>query len=548
MEFRWISSLEKVFSDEPLTAPSVTEATALRGERFSVQCATYYDGLDKLYGDVTVTTDLPGDVRLYRVGYVPAMLPAYPWSDEHFLRKDPGVFPDPLFEQSENISFSRKQWRSLWIEAAIPEDCPAGKYTVTLKFDSKVPWLDIHESTSFTIEVIPAVLPRQTLKCTEWFHCDCLAVEYDVPIFSEEHWRIIENYVRNAATYGISMLLTPIFTPPLDTAIGGERPTVQLVDVKVEQGVYRFGFAKLKRYMEMADCCGIRYFEMAHLFTQWGAKHAPKIMATVDGEYKRIFGWDTDAASEEYIGFLKAFLRRLRAFLKKNGYLERCWFHISDEPGADHEEGYRAAREGVKQALAGLPVMDALSKYSFYEKGLVDHPVPSLNHADEFIEHNVPDLWTYYCCSQTQDVSNRMIAMPSARNRILGVQLYKYNIVGFLQWGFNFWFSQYSHHPINPYLVTDADDAFPSGDPFVVYPGKKGQPVPSLRELVFNEGLQDMRALQLLESLTSREEALAFIEEQCDGRALTLKDYPREAEWLLSFREALNRKLAALVL
>ena len=140
-----------------------------------------------------------------------------------------------------------------------------------------------------------------------------------------------------------------------------------------------------------------------------------------------------------------------------------------------------------------------------------------------------------------------MMAMPSARNRILGVQLYKYNIVGFLQWGFNFWFSQYSHHPINPYLVTDADDAFPSGDAFVVYPGTDGKPVPSLRELVFNEGLQDMRALQLLETLTSREETLAFIEEQCAGRALTFTDYPHEAEWLLQFREALNRKLASLI-
>ena len=151
MEFRWISSLEKVFSDESLMAYSITEATALRCERFSVQCATYYDGNDKLYGDVAVSTDLPGDVRLYRVGYVPAMLPAYPWSDNNFLRKQPGVFPDPLFEQAENISLSRKQWRSLWIEAVIPEDCPAGCYTITLTFTSKVPWLDIRESTSFTV-------------------------------------------------------------------------------------------------------------------------------------------------------------------------------------------------------------------------------------------------------------------------------------------------------------------------------------------------------------------------------------------------------------
>ncbi len=547
MEFRWISSLEKVFSDEPLSAPSITEATALRGEHFQVQCATYFEGNDKLYGDVSLNTDLPGQVRLYRVGNVPAMLPTYPWADDNFLRKSPGVFPDPLFEQSENISLSRKQWRALWVEAVIPPDCPAGRYTITLTFTSKVPWLDIRESTSFTLEVLPVTLPKQTLLCTEWFHCDCLAVQYHVPVFSERHWQIMEEYVRHAAEYGVTMLLVPIFTPPLDTAIGGERPTVQLVDVRVDHGVYRFSFGKLKRYLQMAERCGIEYFEMAHLFTQWGAKHAPKIMATVDGEYRRIFGWETDAVSEEYRAFLTVFLKRLCAFLKKNGYIDRCRFHISDEPNVEVEENYRLAREGVVEVLKGLPIMDALSNYSFYEKGLVANPVSSLDHIEPFIEHGVPDLWTYYCCGQVVDVSNRLIAMPSARNRILGIQLYKYQLKGFLHWGFNFWFSQFSLHPVDPYLVTDADDAFPSGDPFVVYPGSDGHPVPSLRELVFYDGLQDMRALQLLESLTSREAVLQFIEDRCGGQPLTLRQYPREAAWLLSFREALNRKLASLL-
>ena len=37
------------------------------------------------------------------------------------------------------------------------------------------------------------------------------------------------------------MLLTPVFTPPLDTTVNGERLTVQLVDVRRDAGVYSFG-------------------------------------------------------------------------------------------------------------------------------------------------------------------------------------------------------------------------------------------------------------------------------------------------------------------
>lgn len=50
--------------------------------------------------------------------------------------------------------------------------------------------------------------------------------------------------------------------------------------------------------------------------------------------------------------------------------------------------------------------------------------------------------------------------MPSARNRILGTLLYKYNATGFLQWGYNYWYSQFSKHEIDPLTVTDAGKAF----------------------------------------------------------------------------------------
>ncbi|MFQ9394338.1 MAG: glycoside hydrolase domain-containing protein [Lachnospiraceae bacterium] len=87
---------------------------------------------------------------------------------------------------------------------------------------------------------------------TEWFHSDCLANYYGEEVFSEEYWRIVENFVKTAVKHRYNMLLTPIFTPPLDTAVGGERRTVQLVDVTVQaDGSYAFGFEKLDRWVEM---------------------------------------------------------------------------------------------------------------------------------------------------------------------------------------------------------------------------------------------------------------------------------------------------------
>jgi len=127
--------------------------------------------------------------------------------------------------------------------------------------------------------------------------------------------------------------------------------------------------------------------------------------------------------------------------------------------------------------------------------------------------------------------------MESARNRIMGVLMYLYGIKGFLHWGYNFYNSKFSLHPVDPYRVTHADYAFPSGDPFLVYPGPDGAPLSSVRAEVQDDALLDLRALQLLEQLAGR----AFVEEliyaDAEMRPMTFRDYPRGAGYLLALRE-----------
>src|SRR5699024_9999294 len=194
--------------------------------------------------------------------------------------------------------------------------------------------------------------------------------------------------------------------------------------------------------------------------------------------------------------------------------------------------------------LSDYPIIDALSNIEFYKEGIVKRPIPCSNNIEPFLEAEVPDLWTYYCVSQYRDVSNRFIAFPSARNRILGMQLYKYDIAGFLHWGYNFWYSQLSvNQNLNPFLVTDADQGFPAGDGFVVYPGEDG-PIVSLRFEVFHDAFQDLRALKLLESYIGKEEVISLLEEGLE-QEITFKEYPHDDAWLLNKRQQINEKIKA---
>ena len=533
-----LSSLEKVFPDEAPSAPPRPSASALQGETFSFQWAARPDEGDRLDAVVRVDSPLAPFIRLYAVGCVPSLLPAYSHSDEHFLRKTPGLYPDVLAPTKGDIPLMGGQWRSLWVEVSLPPDQPAGVYPIRLTLSARWAPETLLAETVFQLEVLPVRLPEQTLIHTEWFHCDCLALQYRVPVFSEEHWHILQSYMQNAVRYGINMLLTPVFTPPLDTAVNGERLTVQLVDVRRDAGVYSFGFEKLGRWAGLCRRHGVEYLEIAHLFTQWGAHATPKIMAVVDGQERRIFGWDVPAASAEYRAFLEAFLPALRTALEGMGYdKEHVYYHISDEPSPEHLDSYRAAKAQAEDLLEGCQVIDALSSLEFYRQGLVRQPVPANDHIQPFIDAQVPGLWVYYCCAQSSLVPNRFFAMESARNRIMGVLMYLYGIKGFLHWGYNFYNSKFSLHPVDPYRVTHADYAFPSGDPFLVYPGPDGAPLSSVRAEVQDDALLDLRALRLLEQLAGR----AFVEEliyaDAEMRPMTFRDYPRGAGYLLALRE-----------
>ena len=535
IETRLLSSLEKIFPTGKIEAKELTSFSALKGEKFSFQLACLADSGNLVKATVGINSDLKDCINLYSVKNVPVNFPCYQEDDQYFISKEPGLYPDLLVQYEGDFHLMGGQWRSLWVEINLPQDVlPCSHEIEIVLFDSDEKLLT---SRTFTLNVINEQLPEQELLCTHWFHSDCLSEYYHLEPLSEDHWQAIDNYMTNYREYGMNMILTPIFTPALDTEIGGERPTVQLVSIEKSGSAYLFDFTKLDRFMSLAESHHIDYFEMAHLFTQWGAKATPKIVLT-NGE--RIFGWDVPATNKEYVYFINLFITELKAHLGKNGRLERCWFHISDEPSDEHIESYKEAVNVVSKVLEGCNMMDALSEYKFYKQGLVKTPIPCNDHIDEFIENGVEPLWTYYCCAQgKKNVSNRFIAMPSCRNRILGLQLYKYNIVGFLHWGYNFWFSHLSKGLIDPYFITDADEAFPAGDPFLVYPRADKTPAPSIRQIVFHEALQDLRALRALEKYMSQEEIVAALE-GISGQ-ITFSDYPHGSEFMLKTRSLINQ-------
>lgn len=539
-------SLDKIFPGKPpISRDNPLCAGSFAGERTAFQIAytADFDEAHVLEEDlqIEIKTPLGMEAAVYRTGLVPSAYPCSGLSDDDYLTKEPGMFPDVLEPLTDHtVRAVPGQWRSLWVQLRVGENVKPGDYKIEVSVCVKnqtVLW-----KTAVSFHVHGGKLPAQRLIHTEWLHGDCLADYYRVPVFSEEHWKILKSFIALAAESGINMILTPLFTPPMDTEAGGERTTIQLVDVERTKEGWKFGFSRLSRWISMCRECGIAWIEMAPLFTQWGAGAAPKIIALEEGRLRQVFGWDTCAAGEEYQSFLMEFLPQLKQYLQEEGVLEHTWFHVSDEPGMKDLDSYRSAVQCMRRGLGDCRFLDALSDLDFYRLGLVEHPVVASDHLEPFLKEGIPDLWTYYCCAQGVDVSNRFFAMPSQRNRILGVQLYLYRMQGFLQWGYNFYNSGFSRRHIDPFAVTDSDESFPSGDAFLVYPGPDGQPLSSIRLEVLRDAMEDLRALEALEKYTSREYVEKLVRETA-GMDITFKEYPRDHEFLFRLRERVNREI-----
>ncbi|MGI6755458.1 MAG: DUF4091 domain-containing protein [Atopobiaceae bacterium] len=538
-----LSPLAKVFSDEePCYLPECVKLSGLWEETVSFQCAYKGSGPRRQTLRLEVVTDdeLTGHVRVREVREVPVRRATNGRVDDNYLRTGAGMYPDLLQDLSNGeVDATSFQWRSIWVDVFLAHGISAGRHEIELRFFAEDGLL---MSARTVVEVIAHELPELAIKHTEWFYADCLADYYHVPVFSDAHWQLIENFMHEMVARGCNMILTPLFTPPLDVEVGLERTTTQLVDVYVNHGTYSFDFSKLERWVKLCQRVGMQYFEMSHLFTQWGAQHPPKIVAMVDdGTPTNIFGWDTPALGA-YTEFLAAFLPELTQHLRAWNIADKVYFHISDEPGANLE-AYQAAKESLGTLLDGFHTLDAISSFEMYEKGIVDIPVPDSNIMDPFLANRPHEVWTYYCTGQFLHASNRFMAMPSARNRIFGIQCYKFGIDGILHWGYNYYNSQLSRRHIDPYSDTDAGGGFPAGDAFLVYPGANGQPEESIRMMVFAEALQDIRACTLLESLTSKD----HVRELIDGdlaEPLTFTTYPKSDFYLMQLRNRINREIA----
>ncbi len=526
----FISSDEKIFESH---RPSkiTAKGRCFENERFSFQCA--FLNKKKVLFPEFPRFEIVSPIKEFLLGRtiyeVPCSSPIRDTSDEWLIANYPCLMPDVLKEDAP-LEMRYGVWQSVYLTYL--GGAKPGVYPVEVVFyGDKAEKLG---SAAYSLEIMEGKLPPLDIHYSNWMHYDAIAQCFNAPMFSENFYKVFYKYLDHAVSHGVDTLLVPCFTPALDTWVGGERLTSQLVKVKKLKDGFDIDVSDAISFMKGAFNHGIKRFEISHFFTQWGAEHAMKV---VDVESKHIFGWETDSKDPAYLNFLKTFLSCFLPELEKAGFgPQNVFFHLSDEPNENHLERYLYLRSKLREALGSYQTCDALSNVSFALMGAVDHPIVSLENVSSFLEKGVTDFSAYYCSAQVfGHLSNRILSMSLDRTRIIGMQLYLIGAKGLLHWGYNFYNSAFSKRSIDPYLVTDADGSFPSGDSFIVYPNPKGDVYDSMRHEAMSEAFNDYRYLTLLERKIGRAGVLLLLQE--NGLGETLKDTPTQDGWCDMMRE-----------
>jgi hypothetical protein len=540
----WLeSSLKRVYPKSPIGDTRTLTILSARNARVSFQACFQNQSTRGITVDCSVDAPADLEVSVRQVGYVPMWnhTSDVPIKEQDGVGFTPGLVPDPLYP-GHTITSGPGGNQSFWITVKVPASVRPGRRTLTvhLKLSGAKDAAEAKLEVSIDVRSL-TIKPRRDFPVTHWWNADCIYDWYKLKPFGDEWFKLTESYMADMVEHGSDVIFVPMFHHRREVV---ERPSQLLIVTSPRPGEYKFDWTQVRRFVEMARRAGFGRFEWPHL---WHMKITPQGAITAAAEPQRVYLTDTGkpklvvaddypATGEDYIRFLKQFLPEFHRFLTEEKLLDVSYFHVSDEPGGSEDDvaRYQAVRNTLKDLAPWTngKVIDAMSDVKYGRMHLIDGPVPNVAAAKAYIDEGIPH-WVYYCCGPRGEYLNRFFDTPLPKIRMSGWLFYHLKALGFLHWGYNFWYvMDLGFNPVHQKLVdpftdgaagsTAGGDGEPYGDSFVVYPGESG-PIDSIRWEVFAESLQDYAMLQS-----------AGVKPD-DAMLAELKDYadfPKSENWL----------------
>jgi hypothetical protein len=178
--------------------------------------------------------------------------------------------------------------------------------------------------------------------------------------------------------------------------------------------------------------------------------------------------------------------------------------HVTDEPTDKNAASYKALVERVRKVMPGVCIFEATMSRELV--GAVDAWCPQVQKYQQnrdFFEARKEagdTVWVYTCLVPGGPWLNRLLDQERLRPVYMGWALARYDLAGFLHWGFNHYRKDVD--PFETSVVPHGDgppNFLPAGDSHVAYPGKDG-PWSGIRFEAHRIGMEDAELLNLLKA------------------------------------------------
>lgn len=496
----------------PFGQPKQIRLTCGKNDRAAAQLLVYSENemLVGVGGDTAFYERGPIDIIRVRVdvpgladGRAKASLIGLVEDDDRQLKSD-------MILDQAIVHVERKRVQPVWIEVEFGADAKPGIYRplITVYRHKMFGDEEIVGTLSFEVNVLDVELPKPadyTFYLDLWQHNANIARKYDVELWSERHFAIMENYVASMAALGQKAVTVVVSEIPwsgqgslwdrVDAANMFEYNIVKVT--RRSNGEWSYDYTALNRYVELCMECGIdSEIEVFGLLNIWVIEEAGygRVIQDVD-DAVRIRYLDESSGTYKYMKE-KRELEHYVAALERN-FADRGWIDkvriLADEP-ADLDK-FRGRLQTLRAMAPSFQYKVAINHAEFIkEEGLIDH-VPFLGcvagEYDELMalkrEKGGRTLF-YVACDPI--IPNTFIASHLLESRVIPWLAWLFRLDGFLRWNYTAW-------PNDPlHKISYHYPFFPAGDTNFVYPGRDGKPMLSLRYKLLQKGIRDFEIMQ----------------------------------------------------
>ena len=402
---------------------------------------------------------------------------------------------------------------AVWVDINLDENHIQKEETITVEIFESTQMQD--EKCVFKEDIVLDILDISIPKIEDtsiymdlWQHNSNIARLYEVPLWSDKHFELIENTVKTLADLGQkSVMLIGSETPwngwgshimSKDGTILYEHSIIMCS--KEKNGKLKTDFTHMQRYIDLCAKYGIDGdYSLYGLLGVWNLPLFPGFEVEDYPETLMIRYYDEKNHTYNFLKDKESvieYITQIIDYFKETDQLDKLRI-AADEPKKEPalQEKYDASLKILRDIEPNLKFKLAIDKDEVIEKynDITEDIATSFPCTTRFydkIDDSKRKLW--YICN-IPDKPNTFLHSPLYEARLLGVMNMLFNYDGILRWAYTCWTKNPREN------ISYAPQGFPVGDLVLVYPEANGEIALSLRYKALQRGIEDYEILKKID-------------------------------------------------